>query len=71
MPNSYYKGVTLLIDAIVHGVSGLIGLAGAMESIVDMCDEFVNTLLDTPIAIIFMSIIGVIIVLAEKRTVIQ
>lgn len=71
MPNSSYKGVKFLIDAIVHGVSGLIGLAGAMEAIVDMCDEFVNTLLDTPIAIIFMSIIGVIIVLAEKRTVIQ
>lgn len=61
----------LLIDAVVHAVKGLIGLAGAMESIVDMCDEFVNTLLDTPIAIIFMSIIGVIITLAEKRTVIQ
>ena len=52
-------------------LKGFVGLAGALEYIIETVDDFLGTLLDVPIAGIFMAVIAVIIVLAEKRTVIQ
>lgn len=59
------------MSTIVTTVKGFLGLAGALESIIDKVDDFLGTLLDVPIAGVFIATIAVIIVLAEKRTVIQ
>ena len=48
----------------------MLGLAGALEEVFEFLYEFISTLYDSPMAILYVSVIGLMIGLAAKRAVI-
>ena len=45
----------------------MIGLAGAIEEVYEDVYHFINTLFDTPLVVLYLSVIGIITTLAVKR----